>query len=276
MIGPMVRIVTCVAALLLFARSLGAATPARAEVEWLCKPGAEPNPCVGDLTTTIQRPDGTDRVAAGDDRQAPPHRLLLRLPHRLRGPRRRTPTSPGIRRWTRSRAFRRSASRATAGSTRRSTASARSPRSPRRQRGRRAANLAFGDIVEAWNDYLANYNDGRGVRPDRPLAGHADAARPDPQPHRRPADRSGGDSSAPSSPAPTSWSARAGTRVATSTTFRPAGDRASSAASSPGRPSTSRRRPTRASAARPPRPTPPRWACRAARSTRSSAPTRSA
>ena len=39
----------------------GAAT-AHAEVVWLCKPGAEPNPCHESLETTVQEQDGTTRV----------------------------------------------------------------------------------------------------------------------------------------------------------------------------------------------------------------------
>src|SRR5204863_4963774 len=38
------------------------AAPASAEVKWLCRPGAEPNPCQGDQTTRYFEPDGSSHV----------------------------------------------------------------------------------------------------------------------------------------------------------------------------------------------------------------------
>ena len=43
---------------------LAAAAPAGAATTWLCRPGLTANPCVGDLTTTVVRADGTRTVRA--------------------------------------------------------------------------------------------------------------------------------------------------------------------------------------------------------------------
>ena len=43
---------------------LAAAAPAGAATTWLCRPGLTGNPCVGDLTTTVVRADGTRTVRA--------------------------------------------------------------------------------------------------------------------------------------------------------------------------------------------------------------------
>ena len=47
-----------------------AAAPASADVTWLCRPGESPDPCVGDLTTTFQAEGGVVRTPAVDP--APP------------------------------------------------------------------------------------------------------------------------------------------------------------------------------------------------------------
>jgi len=45
---------------------------AHADVQWLCRPGADPNPCMGDQTTTYYAPDGTSTVSRPDVPADPP------------------------------------------------------------------------------------------------------------------------------------------------------------------------------------------------------------
>src|SRR3954447_25009614 len=50
--------------LIAFAAALAAAPAARADdVSWLCRPGASTNPCMGDQTTRYYEPDGSSHVA---------------------------------------------------------------------------------------------------------------------------------------------------------------------------------------------------------------------
>src|SRR4051794_2695131 len=52
--------------LLLLAAVVAFALPCAAhaeDVSWLCRPGADPNPCAGDQTTRYYEPDGSSHVA---------------------------------------------------------------------------------------------------------------------------------------------------------------------------------------------------------------------
>src|SRR3954451_926222 len=67
--ATMLRLVVLVIA----AAALAAGPTAHAEdVAWLCRPGVEPNPCVGDQTTRYYEPDGSSRVATPAVRANPP------------------------------------------------------------------------------------------------------------------------------------------------------------------------------------------------------------
>jgi hypothetical protein len=74
------RVVTLAVAVALAATILGpvgtATAPASAQTSsstvWVCRPGMESNPCESDLTTTVVRPDGTQRVARAKPARRPP------------------------------------------------------------------------------------------------------------------------------------------------------------------------------------------------------------
>ena len=154
------------------ALALAIATSAHADVVWLCKPGAEPDPCVGDLTTTVQRPDGTDKVRPGT---IPKHRRIdcfYVYPTVSEDPGTNSdksidPEMEAIARFQAQRFSRHCRVFAPVYRQRTLVAIASGSSSPE------PTNLAFGDVVEAWNDYLANYNHGRGFA----LIGHSQGSR---------------------------------------------------------------------------------------------------
>jgi hypothetical protein len=159
-------------ALAAIAGALAVAAPAHADVEWLCRPGVSPNPCEGDLTTTIERPDGTDKVIHPE-----------RLAHRridcfyvyptvsedpgVNSDKSRDPEMDSIAAYQVQRYSR--LCRVYAPIYRQRTLAAIAAGGNQDA----AYNLAFGDIVEAWNDYLANHNHRRGVA----LIGHSQGSR---------------------------------------------------------------------------------------------------
>jgi hypothetical protein len=154
------------------ALALALATTAHADVVWLCKPGAEPNPCVGDLTTTIQRPDGTDRVLPATIPKRRPIDCFYVYPTVSEDPstnsdKSRDPEMDAIARFQAQRLSRYCRVYAPIYRQRTLAAIAASSTDPE------PYNLAFGDVVEAWNDYLANYNHGRGFA----VIGHSQGSR---------------------------------------------------------------------------------------------------
>ena len=132
------------------------------------RPAGQPVPA--SLDSTAIGPDGAKTVDQGRARRRPEDRLLLRVPdgqpaadpereprHRSRRDRRRG--RAGVR-----------ATRRSAACTRRCTA--RSPIAGRRDAERDGRPIAFQSLLSAWKDYLARYNDGRGIV----LIGHSQGA----------------------------------------------------------------------------------------------------
>ena len=122
---------------------------------------------------------GHGRLAEGvhaPAREAPAGRLLLRLPDGLRPAARRSPRSASTPRSARSRATRPRATRARAGSTRRCTARSRCARSLAGTLERPSAGDGYGDVRDAWRDYLQPRQPRPRRHPHRPLAGHVRAA----------------------------------------------------------------------------------------------------
>ena len=150
---------------------------ASGSVVWLCKPGIAKNPCEIPQDTTVQSsaikgtvvtpPQGHGRSTASTS-----------IPRSRTTPR-STPTSPAIRSSSRSRSTRPRGSTSSAESTRRSTGRhARGPHAGASDQPSTGESLAngtkpFDDVVEAWRDYLAKYNNGRGVV----LIGHSQGTR---------------------------------------------------------------------------------------------------
>ena len=143
-----------------------AAVPAAAsaEVVWLCKPGEEPNPCRESLETTVDEPDGSSRVenppladrpaidcfyvyptVSGESgtnasKDKDPEILAIARYQAARFSQRCRMFAPVYRQLTLNSIFTGSASARTAG-----------------------ARMAYGDVLEAWREYLERHNDGRGV-----------------------------------------------------------------------------------------------------------------
>jgi hypothetical protein len=147
------------------------AAAASAEVVWLCKPGAEPNPCRDSLDTTVQEQDGSSRVESpplpadprvdcfyvyptvseqrsrNADKSKDPEIVAIAQHQasrwseicRVYAPVYRQQTLGGL---------------ALGGSA-------------------EALQLAYSDVVEAWQEYLRDHNDGRGVV----LVGHSQGTR---------------------------------------------------------------------------------------------------
>jgi hypothetical protein len=161
-----------VAFLFAIAFALAFAPGAHADVAWLCKPGAEANPCEGDLTTTVQRPDGTDKVKPGT---IPARRLIdcfYVYPTVSQDPGTNSdksvdPEMEAIARFQAQRFSRYCRVYAPIYRQRTLAAIAASSTDPE------PYNIAFSDIVEAWNDYLDHYNRGRGFV----LIGHSQGSR---------------------------------------------------------------------------------------------------
>jgi hypothetical protein len=159
---------------LLVVASFALALPgaADADVAWLCRPAVEPNPCEGDLTTTVERPDGTDRVRPGTI--AEPRRVdcFYVYPTVSQDPGANAdksvdPEMEAIARYQAQRFSRSCRVYAPIYRQRTLAAIAASSTDPE------PYNIAFADVVEAWNDYLANHNHGRGFV----LIGHSQGSR---------------------------------------------------------------------------------------------------
>ncbi len=161
-----------VAVLFAAAVALAVAPAARAEVAWLCKPGADPNPCAGDLTTTVQRPDGTDRVKPGTIDE--PRRIdcFYVYPTVSEDPGTNAdksvdPEMEAVARFQAQRFSRHCRVYAPIYRQRTIAAILASSTDPE------PYNIAFADVVEAWHEYLDDYNHGRGFV----LIGHSQGSR---------------------------------------------------------------------------------------------------
>ena len=140
-----------------------APTAASAEVEWLCLPGQEPNPCQGSLETTVYEPDGTSRVEDPPPAQSPAIDCFYVYPtvsgeRGTNASKDKDPEVLAVARFQaqrfsqRCRAFAPVYRQLTVGSIFTGDAEDRAA----------GAQIAYGDVLEAWREYLDRHNGGRG------------------------------------------------------------------------------------------------------------------
>ncbi|MDQ3935152.1 MAG: DUF3089 domain-containing protein [Actinomycetota bacterium] len=147
---------------------------AEANVAWLCRPGLESNPCVGDQTTRYFEPDGSSRVGRPEVPANPPIDCFYVYPGVSNQP---TPNAtksadPEIRSIAQYQAQRFSTRcRVYAPLYRQVTAAGIAIASQTRDTS--GYDTAFGDVREAWFEYLRAHNHGRGFV----LLGHSQGAR---------------------------------------------------------------------------------------------------
>jgi hypothetical protein len=149
---------------------LVAASPSTASTVWLCRPGLSDNPCTSNLTTTVVRANGSTSVQRGRPARNPPIDCFYVYPTVSTQP---TPNAnlhidPQERAVAIAQASRFSqVCRVYAPMYPQLTLSAISKGiSPQ------SAAIAYLGVLSAWNDYLADYNKGRGVV----LIGHSQGA----------------------------------------------------------------------------------------------------
>jgi hypothetical protein len=153
-----------------------AAAPAasHADVEWLCRPGVEPDPCHESLETTVYAPDGSSRVEDPPLAENPRIDCFYVYPTVSGQPgtnanKNKDPELNEIARYQAARFSQRC--KVYAPVYRQLTlASINAATAEQRAAGGR---LAYGDVREAWLDYLAHYNHGRGFI----LIGHSQGTR---------------------------------------------------------------------------------------------------
>ena len=155
------------AALLL---ALTAATSAQAEVVWLCLPGQEPNPCAESLETTVQSEEG-DRVETPPLAQDPAVDCFYVYPtvsqQRSRNATKdKDPEVIAIAQYQANRFSQ--ACQVYAPVYRQQTLGGLALGG-----SAESLQLAYGDVVEAWREYLDRHNRGRGVV----LIGHSQGTR---------------------------------------------------------------------------------------------------
>ena len=154
--------------------ALAGAAPARADVEWLCKPGVEPNPCHESLETTVYSENGEARVENPSLPASPPIDCFYVYPtvsgqSTVNANKAKDPEEIEIARYQAARYSQQCTVYApmyrqlTLLSINAATAEQRAE----------GGKLAYGDVREAWRDYLANYNHGRGFV----LIGHSQGTR---------------------------------------------------------------------------------------------------
>jgi hypothetical protein len=151
-----------------------AAAPAGAEVRWLCRPGLESDPCVGDLTTTYYARDGSPRVDSVDTLAAPPVDCFYVYPtvSNQPGPNATQTPDPEVRSIAVFQAQRFSSRcRIFAPLYRQVTAAGVSSASQTRDTA--AYETAYSDVEEAFMAYLRSDNGGRGFV----LIGHSQGSR---------------------------------------------------------------------------------------------------
>lgn len=149
---------------------LAGAGSASAEVVWLCKPGEQPNPCKESQRTTVQEPDGTSRVTDTPLPEAPPVDCFYVYPTvseqlGVNADKSKDPELTAIARYQAARYSQEC--RVFAPVYRQLTLSSIYTGSTQaRAAGRK---IAFADVREAFREYLAKDNDGRGFV----LVGHS-------------------------------------------------------------------------------------------------------
>ncbi len=155
------------------ATGLAVAAPARADVVWLCKPGVEPDPCHESLATTIQAEDGSSRVDDPALPANPPIDCFYVYPtvsgqQGTNADKSKDQEQIEIARYQAARYSQQC--RVFAPIYRQLTlASIYTGSAEQRAAGRK---IAYGDVREAWRQYLAQDNHGRGVV----LIGHSQGA----------------------------------------------------------------------------------------------------
>ena len=141
--------------------ALGAAAAASAATTWLCRPGLAADPCVGDLTTTVVRADGTSTVRTSRSDPRAPIDCFYVYPTVTQAEGNNAPLAvePGV---TGVAAFQArqfsQACRVYAPLYRQIT----SPGFAAALTDRSVFRTAYGDVRAAWREYLRRHNRGRG------------------------------------------------------------------------------------------------------------------
>lgn len=135
---------------------------AAAETVWLCKPGLAGNPCKGSLETTVFTPEGDSRVTHPRNARRPKVDCFYVYPTvseqlSVNADKTVDPAQRAIARHQAARFSKRC--RVYAPMYRQVTILG--LQSPPEQQAE-ALRLAYSDVLEAWKDYLRNYNQGRG------------------------------------------------------------------------------------------------------------------
>ena len=171
--GRMGRAAAAVVAAGLAAGLLGAA-PAAGDVRWLCRPGLSDNPCVGDLTTRAYEPDGSSRVWRPRVAKSPPVDCFYVYPtvSNQTTPNATKSPDPEIRSIAKYQAQRFSRHCRVFTPLYREVTTF-GVASITVTHDTAPYTLAYGDVREAWREYLARYNQGRGFV----LIGHSQGSR---------------------------------------------------------------------------------------------------
>jgi hypothetical protein len=156
---------------------VGTTAPASAQetssTVWLCRPGLENNPCESDLTTTMVRPDGTEKVVRAKPAQRLPVDCFYVYPSVSAQPtvNANLNVDPELRGVAEAQASRFSQAcrvfapvypQLTVGAATNATG----------QQAEQARSVAYAGVLSGWRDYLARDNKGRGVV----LIGHSQGA----------------------------------------------------------------------------------------------------
>ena len=136
---------------------------------WLCLPGQEPNPCAGDQTTTVFAPDGSSKTTTPKVPQDPKVDCFYVYPTVSDQPGQNADKSPdppigAIAKYQAQR-FSQVCKVYAPLYRQRTVLGIFNPTTNSAQAG----TIAYGDVLAAWRDYLANHNRGRGVM----LIGHS-------------------------------------------------------------------------------------------------------
>ncbi len=145
--------------------ALAGAAPARAQepTTWLCLPGQQPNPCAGDQTTTVYAPDGSATTKTPKVPADPKVDCFYVYPTVSDQPTQnankdRDPPISAIATYQ-SQRFSQVCKLYAPIYRQRTVAGIFNPATNAAEAGQ----IAYGDVLQAWRDYLANYNKGRGV-----------------------------------------------------------------------------------------------------------------
>ena len=146
---------------------LGAGPAAQAQSQepttWLCLPGQQPNPCAGDQTTTVYNPDGTSTTKQPKVPEDPKVDCFYVYPTVSDQPTQNANKNPdppisAIAKYQAQR-FSQICEVYAPIYRQRTITGIFNPTTNAAEAGR----IAYGDVLQAWRDYLANHNGGRGV-----------------------------------------------------------------------------------------------------------------